>query len=189
MDTYCIVLLAVAAEPCPPPPPPAFGKPEIIKALQERNVLVGVVVRALVRLHQVLTEQVRRNPYSVILSSKFYEVQKYVSATNHVYATNPIQISKRFWDKLSPAEQKLIQEAATEAQNYQRVVSREASGKAVSELQAKAILEMQLQRLTGLERQKILDELATKRTKAAAIALPVLATPDLAMACTVATDI
>jgi len=31
---------------------------------------------------------------------------------------------------------------------------------ALSELQAKAILEMQLQRLTGLERQKILDELA-----------------------------
>jgi TRAP-type C4-dicarboxylate transport system substrate-binding protein len=82
----------------------------------------------------------QENPYAVILSSKFYEVNKYVSATNHVYATNPIQISKRFWDKLSPVEQKLIQEAATEAQNYQRVVSREASGRAVSELQAKGMV-------------------------------------------------
>jgi tripartite ATP-independent transporter DctP family solute receptor len=82
----------------------------------------------------------QENPFAVILSSKFYEVNKYVSATNHVYATNPIQISKRFWDKLSPVEQKLIQEAATEAQNYQRVVSREASGKAVSELQAKGMI-------------------------------------------------
>ena len=36
-----------------------------------------------------------------------------------------------------------------------------------TELQAKAILEMQLQRLTGLERQKILDELAELRTKIA----------------------
>ena len=53
------------------------------------------------------------NPYSVILSSKFYEVQKFVSGTNHVYATNPVQISKRFWDKLSPAEQKLLQDART----------------------------------------------------------------------------
>jgi TRAP-type C4-dicarboxylate transport system substrate-binding protein len=61
------------------------------------------------------------NPYSVILSSKFYEVQKYVSATNHVYATNPVQISKRFWDKLSPTERKILQDAAIEAQNYQRV--------------------------------------------------------------------
>lgn len=36
-----------------------------------------------------------------------------------------------------------------------------------SEVQAKAILEMQLQRLTGLERQKIEDELAELRTKIA----------------------
>ena len=81
----------------------------------------------------------QENPYSVILSSKFYEVNKYVSATNHVYATNPIQISKRFWDRLSPAEHKLLQDAAIEAQNYQRVVSREAAGKAVAELQAKGM--------------------------------------------------
>jgi tripartite ATP-independent transporter DctP family solute receptor len=82
----------------------------------------------------------QENPFAVILSSKFYEVNKYVSATNHVYATNPIQISKRFWDKLSPAEHKLLQDAAIEAQNYQRVVSREASGKAVAELKAKGML-------------------------------------------------
>jgi len=84
------------------------------------------------------------NPYAVILSSKFYEVQKYVSGTNHVYATNPIQISKRFWDKLSPVEQKLIQESAIEAANYQRVVSREASGKAVAELKAKGMVHNEL---------------------------------------------
>jgi tripartite ATP-independent transporter DctP family solute receptor len=82
----------------------------------------------------------QENPYAVILSSKFYEVNKYVSATNHVYATNPVQISKRFWDKLSPVEQKLLQDAAIEAQNYQRVVSREASGKAVGELKAKGMV-------------------------------------------------
>jgi TRAP-type C4-dicarboxylate transport system substrate-binding protein len=81
----------------------------------------------------------QENPYSVILSSKLYEVNKYVSGTNHVYATNPVQISKRFWDKLSPAEQKLLQDAAIEAQNYQRVVSREAASKAVAELKAKGM--------------------------------------------------
>jgi TRAP-type transport system periplasmic protein len=80
------------------------------------------------------------NPYSVILSSKFYEVQKYVSGTNHVYATNPVQISKRFWDKLSPVEQKLLQEAVIEAQNYQRTASRDAAGKALVELKAKGML-------------------------------------------------
>src|SRR6187431_3432378 len=82
----------------------------------------------------------QENPYSVILSNKMYEVQKYVSATNHVYATNPVQISKRFWDKLSPAEHKLLQDAAIEAQNYQRTASREAAGKALAELQAKGMV-------------------------------------------------
>ena len=82
----------------------------------------------------------QENPFAVIESSKFYEVQKYVSGTNHVYATNPIQISKRFWDRLSPVEQKILQEAATEAQNWQRVVSREVSGKALGELKAKGMI-------------------------------------------------
>jgi tripartite ATP-independent transporter DctP family solute receptor len=81
----------------------------------------------------------QENPFAVILSNKFFEVQKYVSATNHVYATNIILVSKRFWDRLSPAEQKVLQEAANEARAYQREVSRAAAGKAVAELQAKGM--------------------------------------------------
>src|SRR6185369_8877721 len=79
----------------------------------------------------------QENPYSVILSSKFYEVQKYVSGTNHVYATNPVQFSKRVWEKLSPAEHKILQDAAIEAQVWQRAASREAAGKALAQLQSK----------------------------------------------------
>jgi tripartite ATP-independent transporter DctP family solute receptor len=82
----------------------------------------------------------QENPYAVILSSKLYEVNKFVSETNHVYATNPVQVSKRFWDKLSAVEKKLLQDAATEAQNYQRVASRDVSAKAVSELKDKGMI-------------------------------------------------
>ena len=81
----------------------------------------------------------QENPYSVILSNKFYEVQKFLSATNHVYAANIILVGKRFWDKLSPAEQKILQDAANEARDYQRTASREVAGKAVSELKAKGM--------------------------------------------------
>ena len=81
----------------------------------------------------------QENPFAVILSSKLYEVGKFVSETNHVYATNPVQISKRFWDKLSPTEQKLLRDAALEAQNYQRAVSREISAKALGELKVKGM--------------------------------------------------
>ena len=44
----------------------------------------------------------QENPFSVILSNKFYEVQKYLSVTNHTYSTNIILVCKKFWDKLSP---------------------------------------------------------------------------------------
>src|SRR5690606_4232607 len=34
----------------------------------------------------------QENPFAVILSNKFYEVQRYVSATNHVYAANIVLV-------------------------------------------------------------------------------------------------
>jgi tripartite ATP-independent transporter DctP family solute receptor len=76
----------------------------------------------------------QENPFSVILSNKFYEVQKYLSKTSHTYSTNIILVSKKFWDKLSPTEQKILQDAAVEARDYQRKVSREQADKAIAEL-------------------------------------------------------
>jgi tripartite ATP-independent transporter DctP family solute receptor len=61
----------------------------------------------------------QENPFSVILSNKFFEVQKYLSATNHVYAANIVLVSKKFWDGLTPAEQKWMHEAADETRGYQ----------------------------------------------------------------------
>ena len=81
----------------------------------------------------------QENPFSVILSNKFFEVQKFLSQTNHVYAPLVILVSKSFWDKLSPAEQKILQDAAIEARDFQRQVSREAAGKSLAELKAKGM--------------------------------------------------
>jgi TRAP-type transport system periplasmic protein len=94
----------------------------------------------------------QENPFAVILSNKFFEVQKYVSATNHVYATNIVLVSKRFWDRLSPAEQRWMHEAANESRGYQRQVSRAAAQRAVAELQAKG---MQFNELTPAEQARM----------------------------------
>lgn len=94
----------------------------------------------------------QENPFSVILSNKFFEVQKFVSATNHVYAANILLVSKKFWDRLSPAEQKMMTEAANETRAYQREVSRAAAQRAVSELQAKG---MQYNELAAAERARM----------------------------------
>ena len=82
------------------PIPMAFG--ELYSALETRTV------------------DGQENPYTVILSNKFYEVQKYLSATNHTYTQNIILVSKIFWDKLSPTEQKIMREAYEESRDYQK---------------------------------------------------------------------
>ena len=79
------------------------------------------------------------NPFAVILSNKFYEVQQFVSGTNHVYAANILLVSKKFWDQLTPVEQQWMQEAADESRVYQRQVSRAATQTALAELQAKGM--------------------------------------------------
>ena len=81
----------------------------------------------------------QENPYSVILSNKFFEVQKYLSATNHVYAANILLVSKRFWDQLTPTEQGWMRDAANESRDYQRQVSRAAAQKAVADLKDKGM--------------------------------------------------
>ena len=81
----------------------------------------------------------QENPYTVILSNKFYEVQKYVSATNHAFTQNILLVSKKFWDKLSPEEQKMMREAVAETRDYQREQTRIQAEKALTELKARGM--------------------------------------------------
>jgi tripartite ATP-independent transporter DctP family solute receptor len=81
----------------------------------------------------------QENPYTVILSNKFYEVQKYVSATNHAYTQNILLVSKKFWDKLSPEEQRMVREATAETRDYQREQTRIQTEKALGELKVKGM--------------------------------------------------
>lgn len=57
-------------------------------------------------------------------SAKFDEVQKYLSQTQIVYDPLVVLFSKATWDKLNADEQKVIQESAIEATEYQRDLNR-----------------------------------------------------------------
>jgi TRAP-type transport system periplasmic protein len=81
----------------------------------------------------------QENPHSIILSSKFYEVQKYLSLTNHTFSMNLVQVSKKFWDSLSPTEQRLMREAAAESTLVQRKAALDQTQGAVGELKAKGM--------------------------------------------------
>ncbi|HZN48887.1 MAG TPA: TRAP transporter substrate-binding protein [Ramlibacter sp.] len=66
----------------------------------------------------------QENPVATIKGAKLNEVQKYMTLTNHQYNPQSVVISKKFWDTLSAAEKKILQDAATESAGYQRTQSR-----------------------------------------------------------------
>lgn len=78
----------------------------------------------------------QENPLSNIVNAKFTEVQKYLTLTGHQYNPQVVLVSKTFWDKLDPDEQALLAEAATEARDYQRKVSRDANAGFLADIKA-----------------------------------------------------
>ena len=82
----------------------------------------------------------QENPLVNIHASKLYEVQKHLALTNHQFQMTPFLMSKRTWDKLSEADRKIVQDAATEATALQRKLSQEADDKLLAELKAKGVL-------------------------------------------------
>lgn len=65
----------------------------------------------------------QENPLAVIETSKFNEVQKYLSLTRHVYTAMPVLMSKKTWDSMSATERKIIVDAEREARTEQRKIS------------------------------------------------------------------
>ena len=82
----------------------------------------------------------QENPYNTILSSKFYEVQKYLSVTNHVYSPWIVTVSKKWWDGLSKTEQKILLDAARVSRDFERKDTRDEAAKALGDLKAKGML-------------------------------------------------
>lgn len=83
-------------------------------------------------------------------------MQKFASATNHAYNPLVVIFSKKTWDRLTPAERKIIQDASNEAGVYERKVSREANEKSAESLRRKG---MQLNAVAPAEIQRMRDRL------------------------------
>jgi TRAP-type transport system periplasmic protein len=81
----------------------------------------------------------QENPTATIMSSKFYEVQKHLAMTRHIYSVWVLLLSKKTWDAMSAEEHKIIQDAAKEATQYERTTIRDYGNKALGELKAKGM--------------------------------------------------
>ncbi len=62
----------------------------------------------------------QENPLSVIWFNKYYETQKYLAMTNHVYNSMNLVISRKIWDKLTPEYQRIIREESRNAAQSMR---------------------------------------------------------------------
>ncbi|GJH43632.1 TRAP transporter substrate-binding protein [Pasteurella canis] len=95
----------------------------------------------------------QEHPVGIVWSAKLYEVQKYLSLTNHGYTPLIVVMNKAKFDALSPALQTALVEAAQEAGAYQRQLNLE-NEKGIIEKMQKA----------GFE---VIDSVDTKPFKAA----------------------
>jgi tripartite ATP-independent transporter DctP family solute receptor len=67
----------------------------------------------------------QETPVGLIYSSKFYEVQKYLTLTGHIYTPYLLLASSKWFNSLPEADRKLVMEAAQESAIYQRKLSRD----------------------------------------------------------------
>ncbi|WP_353150071.1 TRAP transporter substrate-binding protein [Pollutimonas bauzanensis] len=99
----------------------------------------------------------QENPLSTIQTSKFYEVQPYLTISNHVYTPFVLLASKKWWDGLSADEKGVIEQAAKEAQTFQRKESREGNITALAYLKDHGL---KVSEFSTAEKEKIREDLA-----------------------------
>jgi len=83
----------------------------------------------------------QENPFVTIDTSKFFEVQKYISVTNHAYTPFLVLFSKPIWNRYSADEQATLRECAALGRDEERRVIRSKNGESLAKIQ-KAGLEV-----------------------------------------------
>lgn len=78
----------------------------------------------------------QENPYVTIDTSKFYEVQKYVTETNHAYTPFLFLFSKPIFDSYTAEEQTALRECAVVGRDEERKVIRELNQKSLEKIKA-----------------------------------------------------
>jgi len=81
----------------------------------------------------------QENPVAVFYASKFWEIQKYFSLTQHVYSPAPFIVSKKRWDAMPKADQDIFRKTAMEVAQFQRKVNRDAEEAKLKEMAGKGL--------------------------------------------------
>jgi len=129
-------------------------KPEDLKGLKIRSAevqmrldsfkLLGILPTpmAFTELFMALqqgTVDGQENPLAIIYTSKFYEVQKYLSLTGHIWGGANFMINKNLWDKLPKDIQNAMRQNAIKYRDYERNLIQKSDSELIAELKKKGI--------------------------------------------------
>lgn len=81
----------------------------------------------------------QENPLNVIAAYNINESNKFLSISRHAYAPNVIIMSMRTWNKLTPEQQALAQQAADEAAKYNREIDNKMEAEWLQSLKDKGM--------------------------------------------------
>lgn len=97
----------------------------------------------------------QENPYVTIDTSKFYEVQSYVSETRHAYTPFLFMFSKAIFDTYSPDEQKALRDCAVVGRDVERKVITELNKTSLQKIEAAGV---KFNTLSPEEHKKMLEK-------------------------------
>lgn len=105
---------------------------------------------------QQKTVDAQENPMGQIYSSRFYEVQKFLSLTGHTYSPECVVFSLGTWNKLSKKNQDVILKAAVEARDFNRKLSAEKDAEFIKLVKEKGMTVTELSPAQIAQFQKLM---------------------------------
>ncbi len=79
----------------------------------------------------------QENPLAIISSAKFYEVQKYLSLSGHIWGSVLLMINKGIWEKLPADLQQVLARDAVKYRDVERKMIQDSDAKLVNQLKGK----------------------------------------------------
>ncbi|WP_345798637.1 TRAP transporter substrate-binding protein [Castellaniella sp. MT123] len=104
------------------PAPLAFG--ELFTALQQG------------------TFDAQEGPINLFYDMKFYEVQKYITRTNHVYSPWPLLINPDVYNSFSAKDREIFDQVVKDTTQYQRTLAQKADDKAAAAMPQVQIIDL-----------------------------------------------
>lgn len=100
----------------------------------------------------------QENPLGIIYSNRFYEVQKYISLTQHVYTPYVVLMNPDKYNALTEEQKDIINRAMEEATEYQLKLSAEEEEKGIEEMRKYGCEINTLTDEQKMEFQKIMED-------------------------------